>query len=141
MQIVKPPLSFFWIAYFNDSTAIAQFEPETGQEVLWSTVEALKHALMRVEWRPFSPKMKRLLAASGQPVRVLPQQAAMSVELGPDCDLIIKRVRHVSMGLSKNGHGDRSTLYVLGRIRGDALEITARDEQGHLVPPPGGITI
>lgn len=138
MQIIKPLLSFFWIAYFNDSTAIAQFEPESGKEVLWSAVEPLKHALTRVEWRPFSHKMKRLLAATGQPVKVLPQQSTMSVELGPDCDLIIKRVRHVSMGFSKNGHGDHNTLYVLGRVRGDALEITARDEQGHLVPPPSG---
>lgn len=139
MQIVKPLLSFFWIAYFNDSTAIAQFEPESGEEVLWSTVEPLKHALTRVEWRPFTPKMKRLLAANGQPVKILPQQSTMSVELGPDCDVIIKRVRHVSMGFSKNGNSDHHVLYVLGRMRGDALEITARDEQGHLVPPPSGV--
>lgn len=122
-------ISFFWIVYFADGTALAQFD-ETGQETLWRDVEAQPEGIVKAGWYPFTPQLARALAAKGTLVRLLPQRMRMEVELGPDCELVLKRVGTLRIDSEGTRKG---TIYVLGRIHGDTLDVVARDEWGNLV--------
>jgi hypothetical protein len=124
-------LSYFWMVYFADGSALAQFDPWTGQEFLWREVEKEEKSIVKAGWYPFSVKLAKLLGLKGVSVKLLPQDRKMEVELGPDCDLVLKRKGHLK--LAGSGLPKKETVYILGRVRGGLLEITARDDKGRWI--------
>ena len=47
----KPTLHLFWIAEYQDGTALPQFDPDTGEEHLFKEVDQSK--LKRFGWYAF----------------------------------------------------------------------------------------
>lgn len=51
----SPILHLFWIAEYDDGTALPQFDPDTGKENVFSEVDQSR--LVRFGWYSFSPKL------------------------------------------------------------------------------------
>lgn len=99
-------LKYFWIAFYDDGTALAQFDPETGDENLWRDVQQGK--LLRVAWAEFSKEMRRkvgVLAIS----KLHPKMYSIELEEKGDKILICRR-NHISVG----GDEECRIEYILG---------------------------
>ena len=55
--MTKPILYLFWVTEYKDGTALPQFDPDTGEERLFSEVDQDKVA--RFGWYPFTPELAR----------------------------------------------------------------------------------
>lgn len=55
-------LKYFWIAEYNDKTALPQFDPETGNENLFKDIDQSK--LIRFGLYPFSKELSRKVPCS-----------------------------------------------------------------------------
>ncbi len=130
-------LSFFWIVWFADGTAISQFHPETGEEIPFRDVEKLGKQIVKAGWYPFPPRLIRMLASRGTMVMPLPAHKKVEVELGPDCELILKRVGMLSISIE--GRPRRETYYVIGRKRNDNLDVAVLDPKGRRLGRDGFI--
>ena len=56
---MRYPLVYFWIATYNDGTALAQFDPETGLPNKFTDIDQSR--LKTLGWYPFSPKFHRFM--------------------------------------------------------------------------------
>ena len=98
-----------WIAEYRDGTAIPQFDPDTGEENMWSDVNQDK--VCRVSWCEFSKGMKKKVGVDVISVR---KPKIHSVEYDIGDKVMIYRRNHIDFSPSGNARGHRIE-YVLGR--------------------------
>lgn len=55
--MTSPTLYLFWIAEYQDGTALPQFDPDTGEENLFSEVDQSR--LVRFGWYSFPPELAK----------------------------------------------------------------------------------
>jgi len=153
------PLRFFWIVEFSDGTALAQFDPETGEEVqghpdwLPSKIDedgmivkdgrkvpyrdaypVPQHLqgkqVVRIGWYPFNPALaKKILDATGK--LVIPSDAKyFVVELEDGDEPVCYRSHSIKLRVRSGGVEYAETVYVLGVKGGKIMQI---DEGGNVV--------
>lgn len=104
-----PPLKYFWIAWYNDGTALSQFDPETGEEIGFLEVDLPR--VVKFGWYPFTPKLAELVRKKGILAVVDPQAKPLEVHLNPRRSLVAFRRNYLKYG---NGRVVRWVEYWLG---------------------------
>jgi len=149
------PLRFFWIAELSGGTAIAQFDPDTGEEVQghpdWLPSKTDENGMIvkdgkkvpyreaypvpqhfrgkqivRIGWYPFNPGLaKKILAATGK--LVIPSEANPTViDLGNNEEPVCYRSHAIKLKMKSGGIEYAETVYVLG-IKGKPLKFLDED--------------
>jgi hypothetical protein len=132
-------LSFMWIVQFADGRAIPQFDSATGKEILYSEVEKYSRAVRKMGWYPFTPRLARLLASQGNPVRILPWSTRVEMDF-EDGDVPVLRRRHLShVGVRSGQSKGEGVYYILARRRGDEMLAVVLDGSGRHVQPTEGV--
>ena len=122
----KPKLHLFWIAEYDDAQALPQFDPDTGEEHLFSEVQ--QHRLVRFGWYAFPPQLANkvdnavvnpLLNSYVLSLSVGSQQLAVGGKLGTiDCRLKTNLVayRTTTLVIKPDGtpKSHEASEYVLG---------------------------
>jgi hypothetical protein len=125
------PLTFFWIAVYDDGTALPQFDPETGRENLFSQVD--QNRLTSFGWYPFKRQLAEKLE---QPVEVNPLLPKYAVKLGQGKRLIAHRTNSLNYGVKGKMElfeKSRQTIYIIGyEMNGEQFKI-AIDERGNVI--------
>lgn len=98
-------LKYFWIAEYNDKTALPQFDPETGKENLFKDIDQSK--LVRFGWYPFPEELtKKVTGSISNPF--LPKYV---INLNKDDILIARRRTYIQL----RGHQESRYIdYLLG---------------------------
>jgi hypothetical protein len=126
------PLVYFWIAEYDDGSALPQFDPETGRENRFSEVDQLK--LRRFGWHPFSLKLAQKILETEKTV-VVPTgnpSYTMTVETGDR--LVAYRTNTIRLHTRKGEVDHGGTVYVLGVEGGKTLQI---NEEGNMIEDSG----
>ena len=98
-------LRYFWIAEYKDGTALPQFDPETGDENLFSEIN--QSNLIRFGWYPFSEELSKK-AENSLYNPFLPKYI---LNIKQDDKLVAKRRNYIErIGQIEN----RKTEYLLG---------------------------
>lgn len=104
-------LNYFWIAEYNDKTALPQFDPDTGEEILFSKIDQTK--LIKFSWYPFTLDLSSKVPGSvSNPL--LPK---LSISLEKDDKLIAKRRNYIQL----QGKVERRFTEYLAGIEGRYL--------------------
>jgi hypothetical protein len=122
------PLVYFWIAEYNDGSALPQFDPETGRENKFSDVDQQK--LKRFGWHPFTPELAKKIEESEKIVVVSTRNPPYAITLEKGVRLIAHRTNKIKLQPRRDGVNRRETFYVLGVEGGKILQI---DEGGKVV--------
>lgn len=107
-KINQRPYVYFWIVEFNDNTAIAQFDPKTGNENSYGE-EVIPRAnkIVAVRWVPFSENLVGIVSV---PCIALPITLhRVEVDQGQVVVLFRRNRLHYSGGLARG-----RTEYFLG---------------------------
>ena len=133
--LASPPLSYFWAVEYWDGTAVSQFHPDTGLEMMWSKVFAANKRVKRVLWLPFGePFAKKVFAKTGIVCRLLPQDRMMEAIIPEGAKIFLKRKQHLALGI-RSGHTLHERAYILGFSLNGNVEVMARDSYGRNVNP------
>jgi hypothetical protein len=124
----NPPLSFFWVVVFANGQALAQFDPDTGKEVLFSEAKKYNQAIRSAMWLPFSSMdfAKKVWGKNRQPVACLSADKAMRVDLPDGAELILRRRGRIEMGRTMR----QFRFYILGALHNGVTQLIASDETG-----------
>jgi hypothetical protein len=122
------PLVYFWIAEYDDGSALPQFDPETGRENRFSEVDQLK--LRRFGWHPFSLKLAQKILKTEETVVVPTRNPSYTVSVEKDDRLVAYRTNTVRLQMRKEGVDHEETVYVLGVEGGKILQI---NEEGNMI--------
>jgi hypothetical protein len=122
------PLVYFWIAEYDDGSALPQFDPETGRENRFSEVDQLK--LRRFGWHPFSLKLAQKRLKTEETVVVPNRNPSYTVSVEKDDRLVAYRTNTVRLQMRKEGVDHEETVYVLGVEGGKILQI---NEEGNMI--------
>lgn len=110
-------LFYYWIAFFSDKTAIPQFDPETGVEKSFKTVQEKENLLVGMAWIPFTHDLAKLVSLHTD-VHVNVLLKPCSVVLNEGQRIIIFRRNQKKLKTSKSDDGvvqyPGQTVYVLG---------------------------
>jgi len=104
-----PILHMFWIAEYQDGTALPQFDPDTGEEHLFSEVQ--QHRLVRFGWYAFPHKLASKVAYAAHN----PRLTSYTVDIPPGGTLVAHRTTSITFKpstLSIEHH--EADEYVLG---------------------------
>ena len=106
------PLRYYWIIEYANGDAVAQFDPETGQENLWKNIE--KDDMVKASLAEFSTELSDKII-DGCGVHTVPSMMSdvFSIDLEPGDDLILLRRNYVSY--SGAGVQNRRTEFILGK--------------------------
>ncbi|MEA3281672.1 MAG: hypothetical protein U9Q68_03795 [Euryarchaeota archaeon] len=106
------PLRYYWLIEYADGRAIAQFDPETGEENLWKSVP--KDDMIKASLAEFSTELSEKII-DGCGVHTIPSMMPYiySIDLEPGDNLILFRRNYVSY--SGTGVENRKTVFVLGK--------------------------
>jgi len=126
------PLVYFWIAEYDDGSALPQFDPETGRENRFSEVDQLK--LKRFGWHPFSLKLAQKILETEKTVVVPTGNPSYTVSLEKGEGLVAYRTNTVKLRIRKGGVDHKETVYVLGVEGGKTLQI---NEKGNVIDDSG----
>jgi hypothetical protein len=126
------PLVYFWIAEYNDGSALPQFDPETGRENKFSEIDQLK--LQRFGWHPFSLKLAQKILKTEQTVVVPTRNPSYTVTVEEDDKLVAYRTNTIKLHTRKGGVDQEETVYVLGVEGGKTLQI---NEEGNVIDDSG----
>lgn len=119
------PLVFFWIAEYENGTALPQFNPNTGEENKFSLVD-LPH-VKRFGWYPFTHELSAKILKKTSTVTIPTDNPSYVVNLRKGDKLIAKRENTIKLNM-KGGVINRKTVYVLGKVGGKVLEIHENGE-------------
>jgi hypothetical protein len=122
------PLVYFWIAEYDDGSALPQFDPETGRENRFSEIDHRK--LRRFGWHPFSPKLAQKILEAEKTAVVPTANLSYTVSLKGEDKLVAHRTNTVKLQIREGGIDNGETVYVLGVEGGKILHI---DEEGQLL--------
>ena len=122
------PLVYFWIAEYTDSSALPQFDPETGKENRFSEVDPQK--LKRFGWYPFTPQLAHRILESERTVVVPSKNPSYTITVENGDRLVAYRTNTVRLQMLKGAVVNGETVYVLGVEGGKVLQI---NEEGNLV--------
>lgn len=86
------PQVLFWIAEYKDGQALPQYNPDTGEECLFKSVD--QNRLVTFGWYPFSPQMAIVLQKKGIEVRPV-RLPSYVLRLSSDMRLIALRRQYV----------------------------------------------
>jgi len=103
------PLKYFWIAWYNDGTALSQFDPESGEEIGFLEIDLPR--VVKFGWYPITPKLARLVRKKGLLVVVDPWAKPLEVQLNSHRSLVAFRRNYLKYG---KGKIERWTEYWLG---------------------------
>lgn len=95
MSLGYRPLVYMWIAEYSDSSALPQFDPETGRENPFSSIDQSR--LCKFGWYPFSVKMMRKVLKADGIVVVPTNNPPHFIELSGNDVLIAKRTNEVAI--------------------------------------------
>ena len=112
------PLVYFWIAEYNNGSALPQFDPETGKENKFSEVDHQK--LKRFGWYPFSLNLAQKIRKTEKTAFVPTRNPSYTVSVEEDDMLVAYRTNTVKLQMRKGGVDRGETVYVLG-IKGKSL--------------------
>lgn len=110
-----PILHMFWIAEYQEGTALPQFDPDTGEEHLFKHVAHSK--LKRFGWYPFPRSLASKVAYAAHN----PHLASYTVDIPPGGTLVAHRTTSITFqpsSLSVQHH--EADEYVLG-LQGSPL--------------------
>ena len=105
----KPILHLFWIAEYQDGTALSQFDPDTGEEHLFKNVDQAK--LKRFGWYAFPLELANKVACAAHN----PRLTSYTVDIPPGVALVAHRTTTITFKpstLSIEHH--EAEEYVLG---------------------------
>lgn len=123
----RPPV-YFWIAEYNDGSALPQFDPKTGRENKFSEVDHQK--LKRFGWYPFSLNLAQKVRKTEKTVVVPTRNPSYTVSVEKDDMLVAYRTNTVKLQMRKGGVDRGETVYVLGVEGGKVLQI---NEEGNVI--------
>jgi len=153
------PLRFFWIVEFSDGTALAQFDPESGEEVqghpdwLSSKIDVdgmvekdgrkvpyreaypvPQHLqgkqVVRIGWYPFNPALaKKIFDATGKLV-ISSKAKPVVVDLKDGESPVCYRSHSIKLRVRSGGVEYAETVYVLG-IKGKKVFLI--NEKGEIL--------
>jgi len=106
------PLVYFWIAEYNDGTALSQFDPETGKENLFKNIDQSR--LKRFGWYPFNWDVAEKIYEACNLIVVPSSLPFHVVELEPNDRLVAKRENTLRYVLANGQVESREIVYVLG---------------------------
>jgi hypothetical protein len=120
------PLVYFWIAEYNDGTALPQFDPETGLDNKFSEVQHDK--LVRFGWYPFSFGLsQKIFAAEG--IVVIPTfNKSHKIEIERGQKVVACRANQIDLRACNGKVERKATVYVLGIVGDEILQINERGE-------------
>ena len=111
----NPPLVFFWIAEYNDNTALPQFDPDTCKENLFKDIDQSR--LKAFGWYPFPKEFAEKLRSKGVNAVSKPLNF-YRIELKEGWRLIAFRRNAIKYGLTGMGaissQKNRVLWYALG---------------------------
>lgn len=106
------PLRYYWLIECENGDAVAQFDPESGQENLWGNVP--KEGMVKVSLAEFSPELSEtIIDGCGVHTVSSPFPDIFSIDLKPGDTLILLRRNYVSY--SSAGLQNRRTAFILGK--------------------------
>ncbi|HEY4674475.1 MAG TPA: hypothetical protein VIH48_00300 [Candidatus Bathyarchaeia archaeon] len=114
------PLVFFWIAEYEDGKAVAQFDPDTGEEKTFALVQ--EDRLIAFGWYPFKPELSGRITKKSGLVTIATNNPSYRVKLEKGDKLIAKRENVVRLNI-KGEVVSRETAYILGKVGGKILRI------------------
>jgi len=123
------PLVYMWVAEYTDGTALPQFDPETGLENRFAKVDESK--LIRFGWYPFSHEMAVKIQKVQGMIVIPSKNPHYMVELKEDEKLFAVRKNHIEFSVRGGGTRRAATMYLLGVVGGEILEI---GEDGNIKP-------
>ena len=106
------PLVYFWIAEYNDGTALSQFDPETGKENLFKNIDQSR--LKRFGWYPFNLDLAEKIYEAYSLIVVPSSLPFHVVELKPNDRLVAKRENTLRYVLANGQVESREIVYILG---------------------------
>lgn len=131
----SPPLSYFWVVEYWDGQAVAQFNPETGSELMWSSVLSRNKRVKRVMWLPFTQEFaQKVFAKTGTVCRVIPTGRAMKADIPEGAKIILKRKGRIALG-ERDPEAFHTRAYILGFEFGGEVFVMARDSLGRDIHP------
>ena len=122
------PLVYFWIAEYNNGSALPQFDPETGKENKFSEVDHQK--LKRFGWHPFSLKLAQQILQGENTIVIPTRNPSYTVAVERGERLVAYRTNTVKLQMRKGGVDRGETVYVLGVEGGKVLQI---NEEGNAI--------
>ncbi len=121
------PLVYFWIAEYNDGSALPQFDPETGRENRFSEVN--QQELKRFGWYPFNSELAKKICDAEGTIVVSTCSKSYMIEIQDGQKVVAYRRCSVKMRMG-GGIEWGEIIYVLGVEGGRILQI---DEWGRVV--------
>jgi len=137
------PLRFFWIVEFSDGTALAQFDPESGEEVQahpdWLPSKIDKNGMVekdgeklpyreaypvpehfsgkrvvRIGWYPFSSKLAAKVLGASRKLVIPSKNKPVVIELKDGEEAVCYRSHEIKLQMRSGGVEYAETVYVLG---------------------------
>jgi len=112
MDLGYRPLAYFWVAEYEDGTALPQFDPETGKENLFRYVDQTR--LKRFGWYPFSESMAQKIFKENGLVVIPTNLSSHVIELKKEEKLIAKRENTIQYIPLTGEVVERKIVYILG---------------------------
>jgi hypothetical protein len=121
------PLTYFWIAHYDDGTVLPQFDLDTGKENQFLKVE--KNRLVKFGYYPFSVDFGRKIGKAG--IFVIPTNNPIhEIEIGKFQEIETFRENELGYGFNNLETTGRNITYALG-IKGSKL--IKFDEDGKII--------
>lgn len=106
------PLRYYWIIEYENGDAVAQFDPETGQENLWNAIP--KDDMIKASLTEFSAELsKKVIDGCGVHTNPSVMPDVFSIDLEQGDNLMLLRRNYVSY--SGAGLQNRRTDFLLGK--------------------------
>ena len=125
------PLVYFWIAEYNNGTALPQFDPQTGKENKFSEINHKK--LKHFGWHPFTKELAQRILKNEKMTVIPSRNPSYTVTLEKGDKLVAHRTNTIKLNTRKNEANYRETVYVLGVEGKKAIQIT---EKGNIIEAP-----
>lgn len=113
MSLGYRPLTYMWIATYNDNMALPQFDPDAGTENLYSEIDHTR--LIKFGWYPFSELMAKKIYETNNLVVIPTDNPIYEINLSPLDTLYARRTNHINIITGK-----RRIIYNLG-LNGERL--------------------
>ena len=108
----QPPISHFWVAIYDDDTAISQFDIHTGKEVLYKHVDVTR--VKNIGWYPITNKMLPLFVQANPTHNLILGLGLLRINVSPGKEYVILRRNKLKYSFSHKVENPRETFYMLG---------------------------
>lgn len=132
------PLVYFWIAEFEDGTALPQFDPETGLENKadpdWLSSAPSQPAIpkakvweekqvARIGWYPFTPELSKKIYEATKTIVVPTLNPIKAINVKKGQKIVAYRTNTIKLHTKTGGIERGETVYVLGVEGGKIMRI------------------